>query len=160
TYVRATGTRNITGTAVTTNYQVTPSWTVLNGTDTSRVALEIDFPHVPNGGNPAWTSMVGLNNLWSGAQVGTLTFTPHAGSPIAASRFLSANGSLFESAQSLFGLSSAYQDGWVKVTASGPISGFIFYSYAGTAGATTVAGQSTARTRMMFDHVATGPLWN
>src|SRR5207248_3244278 len=38
-------------------------------------------------------------------------------------------------------------------------NGFIFYSLAGANGATTVAGQTTARTSMIFDHVATGPLW-
>jgi hypothetical protein len=60
----------------------------------------------------------------------------------------------------MFGFSTTYQEGWVKVTGSLPLNGFIFYGFAGSGGATTVAGQSVARTQMIFDHVATGPSWN
>src|SRR5262249_8005799 len=67
---------------------------------------------------------------------------------------------LLESAQTMFGFSSAYQDGWVKVTGTQPLNGFIYFGFSGTTDATTVAGQSTARTQMIFDHVATGPAFN
>jgi hypothetical protein len=159
-YIRATGTRNIAGTSVTPNYLIAPAWTVLNGIDTAPAVTEIDFPHVPVGGTPAWTSMIGVTNFSTSTQIVTLTFTPNTGSPITATRFLGANAALLESAQTMFGFSSAYQEGWVKVTGTQPLNGFIFIGFTGTAGATTITGQSTARTQMMFDHVATGPSFN
>jgi len=162
-YIRATGTRNMTGTSVTPNYLISPSWTVLNGMDTARQFTEIDFPHVPVGGTPAWTAMLEVTNFsTTSSQAVTVTFTPVAGTgnPITTTLFLPAGGSLLQSVQSLFGFSTAYQEGWVKVTGSQPLNGFLFYGFTGTSGATTVAGQGIARTQMMFDHVATGPAWN
>ena len=162
-YIRATGTRNMTGTSVTPNYLISPSWTVLNGMDTARQFTEIDFPHVPVGGTPAWTAMLEVTNFsTTSSQAVTVTFTPVAGTgnPITTTLFLPAGGSLLQSVQTLFGFSTAYQEGWVKVTGSQPLNGFLFYGFTGTGGATTVAGQGIARTQMMFDHVATGPAWN
>src|SRR5262249_32448056 len=79
-YFRATGTRNITGTSVTPNYLISPSWTVLNGMDTARQVTEIDFPHVPVGGTPAWTSQLGLVSFSTTSTAAvTITFTPNTG---------------------------------------------------------------------------------
>src|SRR5207244_2084454 len=71
-----------------------------------------------------------------------------------------ANGSLRESMDSLFNLSTGYQEGWLRITAFLPINGYIAYGFSGTGGATTIAGQSTARSSIIFDHVANGPLWS
>jgi hypothetical protein len=60
----------------------------------------------------------------------------------------------------MFNFSSAYQEGWIRVTGTQPLNGFLFYGFTGTGGATTVAGQGIARTQMIFDHVATSPGWN
>jgi subtilisin family serine protease len=160
-YIRATGTRNITGTSVTPNYLIAPSWTVLNGMDTARQFTEIDFPHVPVGGAPAWTTMLGVTNFsMTSSQLVTMTFTPNTGNPITVVRSLAAGGTLLDSVQTIFGFSSAYQEGWIRVSGSQALNGFLFYGFTGTGGATTVAGQGVSRTQMMFDHVATGPAWN
>jgi hypothetical protein len=163
-YIKATGTRNITGTSVTPNYLISPSWTVLNGMDTAQKFSEIDFPHVPVGGTPAWIAMLGITNFSTTSfQQVTITFTPNTGNPLTVTRSLSAGGALLESVQSMFGFSGAYQEGWIRVTGTQPLNGYLFYGFTGAGGATTVAGQNIAeslRTQMIFDHVATGPAWN
>jgi hypothetical protein len=160
-YIKATGARNIAATSVTPNYLIAPSWTVLNGINTAQQVTEIDFPHVPSGGTPAWTSTLGIVNMSTAAQSVAITFTPNTGSPIVVTRLLLAGQPLLDSVQNIFGFPPAvYQEGWVKVTGSQPLNGFIFYGVAGSNGATTVPGQTTARTQMMFDHVATGSSWN
>jgi hypothetical protein len=159
-YIKATGIRNITGTSVTPNFSIAPSWTVLNGMDTARQVTELNFPHVPVGGTPLWVSTLGVTNLSTSAQLVTITFTPITGSPVNVTRSLAPGASLLEPVQTMFGFTSVFQEGWLKVAGTQPLNGFVFYGFAGSGGATTVAGQSTSRTQMIFDHVATGPQWN
>jgi hypothetical protein len=132
--------------------------------DTAQKFSEIDFPHVPVGGTPAWTAMLGVINFSTTTlQQVTLTFTPNTGPPLTVTRTLPPGAPLLESVQTMFGFSADYHEGWVKVSGTQPLNGFLFYGFAGTGGATTVAGQNIARslrTQMIFDHVATGPAWN
>jgi hypothetical protein len=72
---------------------------------------------------------------------------------------LAASQPLTESVQTMFGLSTTFQEGWIKVTGTQPLNGFLFYGVTPANAATTVAGQSTARTQMLFDHVAMGSAW-
>ena len=120
---------------------------------------ELNFAHVPTGGTPAWSSIAGVTNLSSTSQTVTITFTPGSGSAISVSRTLAAGGALRESIGSLFSFSADYRDGWVKVSGTSPLAGFVAYGFSETSGAAVVPVQNTARSTMIFSHVATGPAW-
>jgi hypothetical protein len=156
-YVKVTGTGNLTGTTVAVDFIHTPSWSVINGVSTSSLVTEANFPHVPSGpesGGAKWTSILGLTNLSATAQTVTITYNRSTGSPVSTTRTLAGNGSLRESAQSLFSFAGPSEDGWVKVTGTAPIGGFIAYGYSGTNGVAVVPVQTTPQTQLIFSHVA------
>jgi serine protease len=160
--IRATGTLNVTGTSVTTDYPIAPSWAILNGVDTSLSLFEVDFPHVPSGptnGGPAWQTVLGLTNISTSSQTVTITFTHNSGATTQVTRTIAGSGTIRETIHSLFGFASAYQEGWIRVTGTSAINGFIVYGYTGTGGAAAVPAQGTAQTKLIFSHVANGPGW-
>jgi subtilisin family serine protease len=160
--LRVTGTQNISGTSVTIDYPVAPSWTVVNGIDASLSLFEVNFPHVPSGptdGSPAWLSILGIANISTSAQTATFTFTNNNGSSSQATRVIPAGGVLRESVHTLFGFPVGYQEGWVKVSGTSALNGFIAYGSTADGGAAVVPAQGTPQSTLIFSHVANGPGW-
>lgn len=160
--IRATGTLDIAGTSVTIDYPVAPSWTIVNGIDSSLSLFEINFPHVPSGpmdGSPAWLSILGISNISTSAQTATLTFTHNNGTLFQVTRTIPAGGNLRESVHTLFNFPVGYQEGWVKVTGSAALTGFIAYGSTADGGAAVVTAQGTPQSTLIFSHVANGPGW-
>lgn len=163
-YVKVTGTGNITGTTVVTDFIHTPSWSVINGINTSNTVAEANFPHVPSGpenSSARWTSILGITNLSSSTQDLMITYNRTSGSPISVGRSLAGNGSLRESVKDLFGFAGSSEEyGWVKVTGTAPLGGFIAYGYSATNGVAVVPVQTTPQTALIFSHVANdGVTW-
>ena len=160
--IRATGTLDIAGTSVTMDYPVAPSWTIVNGIDSSLSQFELDFPHVPSGpmdGSPAWLSIVGVANISTSAQTATFTFTHNSGATAQVTRTIPAGGMLRESVHTLFNFPVGYQEGWVRVTGNAAITGFVDYGSTADGGAAVVPAQATPQSTLIFSHVANGPGW-
>jgi hypothetical protein len=164
-YVKVTGTGSFTGTTVVFDFIHSPSWSVVNGINTELVVTEANFGHVPSGSG--WTSVIGITNFSATAQTVTITYNRPVGGGTAVSvtRTLPARGSLRESAGDLFtgitnGFTSAFENGWVKVTGTAPLGGFIAYGYQPTGGVAVVAMQPEPSTAMIFSHVANGPVFD
>ena len=155
--LRVVGNQRLAGTTVASDIPAGPSWIVMNGTSSAVTATQVNFPQVVSG--QSWNSILWVSSLSLPlTQTLTLTFTPVTGSPITVTRTLTGvRATLRESVQTLFGLSS-YQEGWVRVTGTGPLAAFLAYGF-GTASAVD-QGQSTSRTSMIFSHVANGPGWS
>ena len=163
-YVKVTGTGNITGTTVVTDFIHTPSWSVINGLSTSNAVTEANFAHVPSGpenSTARWTSILGITNLSPNSQNVTITYNRTSGSPVSVGRSLAGNGSLRESVKDLFGFAGSSEEyGWVKVTGTAPLGGFIAYGYSATNGVAVVPIQITPQTSLIFSHVANdGVTW-
>jgi len=160
-YLRVTGTGNITGTSVAVDFIYAPSWSVINGIDPAGAGMEANFPHAPSGpetGGAKFTSVVGITNLSSAPQTVTLTYKHTNGGSDTVTRNLSGGGSLREAVKDLFNFATgtASQDGWVRVTGTAPLTGFIAYGYSETAGVAVVPVQTVPLTQMIFAHVANG----
>jgi hypothetical protein len=161
-YVKVTGTGSFTGTTVVTDFIHSPSWSVINGIASSSTVTEANFPHVPSGpegGGAKWTSVLAITNLSSTAQTITITYNRASGSPVSVTRSLAANGSLREAVKDLFSFGAAAEDGWVRVTGTAPLGGFIAYGYSATNGVAVVPVQPVPQTALIFSHVANGPFW-
>jgi hypothetical protein len=154
-YVRVTGTAQVASTAVVRGYLAPRETVVINGIDRTTSLTQMNFPHVVSGGGN-WTTEVGITNLAAAPQSVTISFTPKGGgAPISVSRQLAANGGLRSTAQSLFGFNPAdFQDGWVRVTGTAPIAGFVAYADTVTGGVAVVPVQETPRAQMLFAHIA------
>jgi hypothetical protein len=123
--------------------------------------MEANFPHIVSGagfgGN--YTTVIGATNLSTGPQTVDVTYTPSpasGGAPMTVQREIGVNGSLRETAASMFGL-TAYTDGWVKIQGTAALTGFIAYSDSVAGGTAVVPVQATPRTALLFAHVADGP---
>ena len=161
-YTKVTGTGSITGTTVAVDFIAAPSWSVINGVSTSNTATEANFPHVPSGpegGGAKWSGTIGITNFSSTAQTVTITYNRSSGSPVTVTRNLLANGSLRENVTSMFSFGVPAEDGWVKVSGSAPLSGYIAYGYSPANGVAVVPVQSVPQTQLMFSHVANGSFW-
>jgi hypothetical protein len=161
-YVRVTGTGAMTGTSITTDFIHAPSWSVVNGVDPGTPATEVNFPHVPSGpetGAPKWTSQIGLTNFSASAQTLTITFNRLVGNPVTVTRNLAGRGVLRESVRDMFSFGAAPEDGWVRVSGTSPLGGFIAYGFDATSAVAVVPVQTTPRTTMIFSHVANSPFW-
>jgi len=117
----------------------------------------MNFPHVVTGAltGANYTTMIGVVNLAKTSQTITITFNPSQGRPITVTRTLDANGSFRETAQSLFGLSSQFQTGWVRVSGTGPITGCASYADS-VGGGFAVVPATPSRTTLFFPHIADG----
>ena len=146
----------IASTALIRGFQVPIEAAVINGINAG-TTLELDFPHIVNGtlAGSSYVTTIGVTNLSSAPQTVTITFTPEAGDPIVTTRVVSGHGALRETAGTLFGVSSDFQTGWVRVNGTAPIAGFA--SYAETVGgALAVVPASVAQKNLFFLHIADG----
>jgi hypothetical protein len=130
---------------------------VVNGMNVGTLA-DLSFPHVVNGSAAGanYTTIIGLTNLSASPQTLTITFNTAEGSPIVVTRDVAGNGALRESAQSLFGLSSQFQSGWLHVSGTAPITGFAAYADTVRGGLAAVP-VVTSQTSLFFLHIADGP---
>jgi hypothetical protein len=157
-YVRVqSGALAIASSAMIRGFLVPADSVVINGVNVS-AQTSATFPHVVHGalGGANYTTVIGLTNPSTSAQAVTITFNPDGSSPITANRTIPPNGALRETAQSLFGLSTEFRNGWVRVSATASI--IAFAAYADTAGgAIAVVPAGASRSNLFFSHIADGP---
>jgi hypothetical protein len=133
---------------------------VINGLSGAS-GTEIIFPHIVNGvvPNAEYTTVVGVINASDAPQTVTIRFNPEGGQPIVITRVLSPRGALRETAQSLFGLTSAFRTGWMQVKGTEPVFGFAAYADS-LGGGFAVVPPATPQTDLFFLHIADGaPQW-
>jgi hypothetical protein len=160
-YIRVTGATGLAGTAVISGFLVN-EWGVTNAVSAAAAGTEANFPHVVSGvgGGGNYTTVVGVENLSSSAQTITLTFTPESGgAPITVMPTIPANGSLRDTAQNLFSFPAVFENGWVRVSGSAPLTAFVAYADSVANGFAVVPVQTTPRTTLMFAHIADLPPW-
>src|SRR5204863_7482283 len=134
----------------------------LNAVDTVSATNTLNFVQAASGtvGTADYTTTVGVINLSSTAQTATITFHPEPnGTPIVVQRPLPANGALRETAANLFNLSSAFQTGWIKVSSTGPVTGFVAYADSVSGALAAVPVQTNPQKAMLFDQIAGAPTW-
>ena len=162
THVRMTAPTAISATAIVNEFLVSPSWGAVNGVDASGTATELNFAHVisGSGGGGNWLTQIGVTNLTSSRANVTVTFNPLSGPSKSVPREIAANGSLRESAETLFDFpASKFQDGWVQVTSTAAVTGFVAYADSTARGLAIVPAQATALTEMLFAHIAQATGW-
>ena len=108
---------------------------ILPSIDSSSQTTELNFPHAISGqlGASTYVTAVGVTNLSTNSQNVTITFTPVTGNAVSVQRTLRGGGGVREPIHQLFNLSSSFQDGWIQVQGTAPLTGFVAY-------ADTVAG--------------------
>jgi len=163
-YLRVTGSLPHASTALIKGYIVPTDTSAVNGVDRTTTLTTVNFPHVVSGlhiGGGNYTTEVGVTNLSAAAQTVTITFTPLTGSPITVQRTLAANGAIRSTAQSLLSLnSSVYSEGWIRVSGTAPLTGFVAYADLTAGGVAVVGVQETPRTQLLFAHIADlPPFW-
>ena len=161
THLRITGPTTISATAVVQDFLVSPAWGVINGVDATG-GTTLNFPHVISGpfGGDTWLDRVGVTNLDSSANNVTITFNPLMGNQTSVQRTIPANGALQESIQTLLSFSAEdFQDGWVQVTSTAPVTGFVAYANSTTGSLAVVPVQDAPETELLFGHIADLPPW-
>jgi hypothetical protein len=131
---------------------------VVNGVNVSSAIPEMYFPHIVSGG--PYSTVLGITNLAATAQTVSIVYTrPNGTGPITVQRFVAGNGTLRETTESLFNFSEL-EIGWVKVSGTAPITGYIAYASIGTGAFALVPVQVTPRTSLLFAHIADLPPWS
>jgi hypothetical protein len=155
THIRITSPGAFVATSVVTGLLAPRDTGVLNGVDATSATLEMNFPHVVSGalGGQNYSTVVGVTNLASTAQTVTIVFRQDPGPPSSVQRTLPANGTLRETVQSLFNFSN-FQNGWIKVTGTSAITGYVAYAETTAGGFAVVPVQVTPRTNLLFLQVA------
>ena len=135
---------------------------ILSGIDSAVQTTELNFPHAISGdlGTSSYATSLGVINLSAQSQDITITFTPQSGTPISLLRTIQANGALRQTIQELFSLPSGFQDGWVQVKGSAPLTGFVAFADTKAGGVAAFGPQSAGTTALLFGHIADlGPWW-
>jgi hypothetical protein len=130
---------------------------VVNGANVS-TRNEVNFPHVISGAltGSNYTTVIGVTNLSPFEQPVTITFHPTDGDPIPIVRTIATNGAFRDTAQSLFGLASNFQSGWVSVAGTAPLTAAVAYADSISGGLAVVPG-SVSQTSLFLMHIADGP---
>jgi hypothetical protein len=163
-YLRVTGSLPVASAAVIKGFLVPTESAVVNGIDKTSTLTQANFPHVISGtgagGN--YTTVVGVTNLSGSAQTITISFTPKAGgAPLNVNRQLAPNGALRDTAQNIFSFNpSVFQEGWIRVSGTAPLTGFVAYSDSVAGGLAVVLVQDTPRTTLLFAHIADLTPWS
>jgi hypothetical protein len=158
-YVRIASSGNLIGSStLIRSFLVSKDTAVINGINTSSSGSDIKFPHAVNGalGTANYTTVVGVTNLSATPQTVTFTFNPAAGSPVVVSRSIAGAGALRETLQVLFDLPSNFQTGWIEVTGTAGIAGFVAYADT-VGGGLAVVPAATPQSGLFFAHIADGP---
>jgi hypothetical protein len=139
-----------------------PSWAVVNAVPTFPSTTELDFPHVVDGtvGGANYQSTIGVTNLSSSPNDVVFTFTSETGASLATvQRTLQPGGAVRESTRALFGLPPGPVDGWVRITGTRRITGFVAYAEMTGGGVAVVPPQQQAQTGLLFAHIADLAPW-
>jgi hypothetical protein len=164
THLRLTCVNPFAALVIVRNVIAGPSWAVANAVPFAQPVTNINFPQVVDGqlGAANWRSVLGITNLsTTDPNDLSLTFTSeNAAFSRSVQRTIPPNGALRENPRSLFNLPAGYQSGWVKVTGSLPITGFVAYADTVAGGVTVTAAQPEAQTEVLFAHIADlSPWW-
>jgi hypothetical protein len=162
THIRVTSPGAFAATSVVTGLLSPRDTGVVNGVDASLATLEMDFPHAVSGplGGLNYSTVVGVTSLASMAQTVTIALTPQdGGTPASVQRTVEANGTLRETLQSLFNVFD-FQNGWIKVTGTAAITGYVAYAETTGGGFAVTPVQVTPRTNLLFLQVADLPPWS
>src|SRR5262249_9925380 len=144
------------------NFLTAPSLAVVNGASTASTLTQLNFPHVVQGqlGSQSYSTVISVTNLSTAAQTITITFTTASGGPpISVQRDLAANGTDQESAGTLFGLNSGFQDGWVQVSATAPVTGIVIYAELTNHGVAVTPSAANPALNLLLSHIADLPPW-
>jgi len=135
---------------------------ILPSIDSTSTTTELNFPHAISGqlGASTYVTAVGVTNLSTASQDVTIKFTPTTGNSVSVQRTLRPGGALREPIQQLFSLPASFQDGWIQVTGTAPLTGFVAYSDSVAGGVAFSSPQTTGATALFFDHIADlSPWW-
>lgn len=161
-YIRVSCGTKMSGTEVVRGFLVNAETAVLNAIDGALAGSQLNFVHSVSGpaGNANYTTVIGVINLGTEAQTVTITFNPEPrGTPVVVKRTLPPNGALRENAKDLFGFTPDFQNGWIRVAGSSPITGFSAYADIVSGGLAAVPVQTQPLSTMMFDQIAGPPTW-
>lgn len=161
-YVRVTGTGVMAATTLITDFLYAPSWSVINGIDTSSNVNEAYFAHAyseTQSGVNTWVSTLGVANLSTSSNTLTITYTTTAGVATTVTRTLNGRGAIRETVKDMFGFGNGTVDGWVRVSGTGPIAGMLALGYAAAKGVAIVPMQLTPQSQYTFAHVAQDSGW-
>ncbi|HSU88058.1 MAG TPA: hypothetical protein VLL56_04445 [Terriglobia bacterium] len=152
------------GLLIAKDFIAQPSWAVMNALPASTSSVSVIFPHLVDGpqGNTNWKSVVGVTNLSAASSNDvTLVFTAADGTSRTAQRTIQPNGSIRETAQQLFGFTTGFQNGWLRITSTSsiPITGFVAYAEMVGAAVAVVPPQSEGQVNLLFAHIADLPPW-
>ena len=139
----------------------TRDFCVETGIDFLSQTTQLNFPHAVTGQLNAsnYKTALGVINLSSSSQTVTMKFTPQSGTATTIQRTLPGLGALRDTIDSLFGL-SGYQNGWIQVTGTSGITGFVAYADVASGGIAISFPQANGATELMFDHIADlSPWW-
>lgn len=156
THIRITGGFSITATAVVRDFLVSPAIGVINGVPTSSTLTELNFSHVISGplGPSTYLTSIGVTNLAGSTNTVSITFTPTSGTATTAERTIPPDGSFRESAESLFSFPATFQDGWIRVSGTAPVTGFVAYADSAAAAMAIVPVPVEPSAAMLFGHIA------
>jgi hypothetical protein len=152
------------GLLIANDFIAAPSWAVMNALPASTSTVSVTFPHLVDGpqGNTNWKSVIGVTNLSATSSNDvTLVFTAADGTPRTVQRTIQPNGSIRDTAQQLFGFTTGFQNGWLRITSTSsiPITGYVAYAETVGAAVAVVPPQSDGQVNLLFAHIADLPPW-
>jgi hypothetical protein len=162
THVRIASQRDISAAAVIPDYLVSPAWGVANSIDADVFVPSLHFPHVVSGplDGTRYETQVSVTNLSYSPQPVTLTFHADDGPPAIVQTQIPGNGTLRESAESLFGLQAGvFHGGWVHVEGDSGLTGFVAYAELTRQGMAISPGDMQSATEVVFAHIADLDPW-
>lgn len=162
--IRITASGSFVATSVIRGFLGSRDSAVINGMNAAPSGagpFELNFPHAISGpiGIANYITVIGVTNLSSGSNSYTLTFTDESGRTISSGATMAPNASMWELAHNLLTFPTGFQNGWLKITGTAPISGFVAYLDTISGGVAVVPAQSAPQTGMFFAHIADLSPW-
>jgi hypothetical protein len=162
THAKVTCMATCAGSVLVRDYLAAPSLAVASGMSTAATSRELNFPHIIQGtlGDLIYSTVVSVTSLSSLAQTVSITFTPESGtSSVTVQRDISPGGTVRETPATLFGFTSGFQNGWMKVVSEQPIAGIVVFAESKNRGVAVTPGLSRISNNLVLSHIAELGQW-
>ena len=161
----ACATNTIAAVVIARDFIASPSMAVLNALPASTSTQAIVFPDLVDGirGTTNWKSVLSLTNLSvSTPNDVSIVFTAENGTTRTVQRTVQPNGSIRETARDMFGFTTGFQNGWIRVSSASSLSitGFLAYAETVASGVAVASPQVDALTNLLFPQIVDlAPWW-
>jgi len=151
------------GAILVRDFLASPGLAIVNGVSSLSTTIDLNFAHIIQGtlSGLAYSTVVSITNLSPFTQTLTIRYSSDTAiTPMIVQRDVPGSGTLRERLDTLFGFTTGFQNGWIRVTSEQPVAGIAIYAESVNRGVAVTPALSRPTSELLLGHIADlNPWW-